>query len=117
MQSSTVIAASRDSAGDRDDSSGMEIDVQEDEAMNGNTSTSLSSKIDSLIREEEKRLPSWVMGKYKAYFNPYITSTGIDRHSELLSHLFTIQSSYFPTVIVVSVCTCMRAHICNIPYR
>ena len=54
----------------------MEIDVVSNDATYSDTSINVTSKINSLLKEEEKQLPQWTVGKYRANFKPYITSTG-----------------------------------------
>ena len=54
----------------------MEIDAVSNDATHNNASVNVTSKINSLLKEEEKQLPQWTVGKYRANFKPYITSTG-----------------------------------------
>ena len=83
-----VLQAEHDSSTNGDDN--MEIDAPPDEIIHRNGSINVISKINSLIEEEEKQLPSWIMGRYKAHFNPYITSTGIESiHQIIVQNMYT----------------------------
>ena len=62
--------------------SDAEIDMRKEDAEKKdttsiNTKVGLTSKIKSLLREEENELPQWTAGKYRSQFNPYVTSKGI----------------------------------------
>ena len=56
--------------------SAAEIDLRKEDAgkkdtTSINTKVGLTSKIKSLLREEENELPQWTAGKYRSQFNPY----------------------------------------------